>query len=188
MNQYTFRLCGIQKEYEQRRVLHIHELDIYPHEMLAVVGPSGAGKSTLLRLLNFLEPPSEGTIEFKGHVVDRSTRVGTDVRRLITTVFQRPLLVRGSVIKNVLLGLRFRGDPDGDEMAMRALEQVGMQSMAARRALDLSGGEMQRVALARSIILEPDVLLLDEPTANLDPANVRSFEQSLHRIKEQDLP
>ncbi len=168
-----YTLDSIIHAYGQRTVLQIGSLSIRRGEIVALVGPSGAGKSTLLRLLNFLETPTSGRLTFAGQVVSSDVPLG--LRRQVTTVFQRPSLLHASVWDNVAYGLRLRGvapHPAVDGM----LERVGLMHLAHHRAHTLSGGEMQRVALARALVFEPEVLLLDEPTANLDPFNVGLIE------------
>jgi tungstate transport system ATP-binding protein len=107
------------------------------------------------------------------------------LRRQITTVFQRSMLLSGSVAANVAYGLRLRGNRDSRHVVMKALERVGLLHLAHAPARTLSGGEMQRVALARAVVLEPRVLLLDEPTANLDPRNVQIIEQTVAELHRQ---
>ncbi len=172
----VYRLSGVIKVYHDRRVLDIASLDIYRGEILALVGPSGAGKSTLLRLLNFVEPPTSGHLSFSGYDWDGKSPIPLFLRRRVTTVFQQPLLLDRSVEANVGYGLRLRGLRDGKEQVQDVLRRVGLLHLATQRARTLSGGEMQRVSLARAMVLQPDVLLLDEPTANLDPYNVRLIE------------
>jgi tungstate transport system ATP-binding protein len=185
MSQFTYELRNLTKVYSGRCVLHVDQLDVHPGEVLALVGPSGAGKSTLLRLLNFLEPPSSGAIQFLGCRVDAQRSVPLHLARRVTTVFQRPILLRRRVRANVAYGLRLRGKRDGDGLIEAALEQVGLTELARRRARTLSGGEAQRVALARAMVLRPDVLLLDEPTANLDPYNVGLIEGIISRLNQE---
>lgn len=177
MSEFIYRLQNITKEYENRRVLKVDDLTIRRGEIFALVGPSGAGKSTLLRLLNFLEPPATGQIRFLDAEFTAKQPVPVELSRRVTTVFQRPLLLDRSVLANVKYGLRLRGERDSSQRIEQALEQVGLQSLSRQRARTLSGGEAQRVALARAIVLQPDVLLLDEPTANLDPYNVGLIEE-----------
>jgi tungstate transport system ATP-binding protein len=172
----AYRLHDVTKEYEGRCVLKVEDLSICRGEVLAVVGPSGAGKSTLLRLLNFLEIPSRGCISFHECDFSANQPVPLDLRRRVTTVFQRPVLLNRSVRANVGYGLSLRGSHHPNGVIQSALEQVGLGGLAHQRARTLSGGEAQRVALARAIVLEPEVLLLDEPTANLDPHNVGLIE------------
>jgi tungstate transport system ATP-binding protein len=177
MNRPIYQLRGVTKEYEGRRVLHVEELDIHQGEIFALVGPSGAGKSTLLRLLNFLEPPSSGLIRFLDAEFGPGQPMPLKLLRRVTTVFQRPMLLNRSVRANVTYGLRLRGRRNTEDRVEVALEQVGLSALARQQARTLSGGEAQRVALARAIVLQPDVLLLDEPTANLDPYNVGLIEE-----------
>jgi tungstate transport system ATP-binding protein len=175
-----YELSGLKKLYRDRSVLDVARLDIEEGEVLALVGPSGAGKSTLLRLLNFLETPTSGAIRFAGQSIGGAAPLS--VRRQVTTVFQRPILQRGSVRSNVAYGLHLRG-LHADGRVDDALAQVGLVELANYPAQTLSGGEMQRVALARALVFEPRVLLLDEPTANLDPYNVALIE---NLIREQN--
>jgi len=177
MSNFVYRLQNVSKTYDERPVLSVDHLQIERAEVLALVGPSGAGKSTLLRLLNFLEPPTTGRIRFLDHEFSAEQSMPLEYRRRVTTVFQRPLLLNRSVRANVNYGLGLRGQRDADDDITEALEQVGLAHLARQRARTLSGGEAQRVALARAIVLEPDVLLLDEPTANLDPYNIGMIEE-----------
>jgi tungstate transport system ATP-binding protein len=177
MTDPVYRLRDLVKEYAGRRILEIDSLDILPGEIFAIVGPSGAGKSTLLRLLNFLEQPTSGNVHFHGVEFRAGSEMPLELRRKVTTVFQRPMLLNESVWGNVTYGLRLRGVADSSNQTNAVLEQVGLEHLAHQRARTISGGEAQRVALARAMILQPEVLLLDEPTANLDPYNVTLIEE-----------
>jgi len=176
MSEPIYQLQGVTKVYNGRRVLDVERLDIRRGEIFALVGPSGAGKSTLLRLLNFLEPPTGGTIRFLDVEFNATRLMPLELKRRVTTVFQRPILLNRSVWANANFGLQLRGQRDAARRVEQALEQVGLGRLARQPARTLSGGEAQRVALARAMVLEPDVLLLDEPTANLDPYNVGLIE------------
>jgi tungstate transport system ATP-binding protein len=180
MSDFVYRLQNISKTYEGRRVLTVDHLKIRRGEIFGLVGPSGAGKSTLLRLLNFLEPPTTGRIRFLDVEFSAEQEVPLRLRRRVTTVFQRPILLNRSVQANVSYGLNLRGQRKIEEVEA-TLEEVGLLDLAHQRARTLSGGEAQRVALARAIVLRPDVLLLDEPTANLDPYNVGLIEEIIQR-------
>jgi tungstate transport system ATP-binding protein len=182
----VYRLAQIAMRYAERLVLDVPALEVRRGEVLALVGPSGAGKSTLLRLLNFLEPPTSGTIEFQDVVVNPRGTIPLDLRRQVTTVFQRPALLSGSVIANVAYGLQVRGVERPRQRAAEALEQVGLRHLADKPARTLSSGEMQRVALARAMVIAPSVLLLDEPTANLDPHNVHLIERTISEMHRRD--
>ena len=169
----AFELAGVRHRYGARTVLAVPRLEIPRGETLGIIGPSGAGKSTLLRLLQGLERPSEGVIHVDG--VPMARPLPLVLARRITTVFQRPLMLDRTVRDNVLFGLQVRGRRDRGP-AEPLLERLGLAHLAGARARRLSGGEVQRVALARAMAIEPDVLLLDEPAANLDPANVARVE------------
>ena len=179
-----YRLTDLQQAYNGRRVLAVDRLDIGRGELLALVGPSGAGKSTLLRLLNFLERPTGGTLEFDGVAVD--DRLPLEQRRRVTTVFQRPALLKRSVADNIGYGLRLRGDRLPAAGLADWLERLGLTHLERQAAPRLSAGEQQRVALARALVLRPDVLLLDEPTANLDPYNIGLIERIVADARQGD--
>ena len=185
MTPVIYQLRDLVKDYNGRRILQVEELEIHQGEVFAVVGPSGAGKSTLLRLLNFLEPPSTGTITFEGMQFNPGTVAPLDVRRRVTTVFQHPMLLSLNVLDNVTYGLRLRGKRNSHQAAQQVLEQVGLGHLGGVHARTLSGGEAQRVALARAMLIQPYVLLLDEPTANLDPYNVGLIEEIIQRLNRE---
>jgi len=185
MSDFIFRLQNVAKDYDGRRVLQVDNLKIGRGEIFGLVGPSGAGKSTLLRLFNFLESPSTGRIRFLDAEFGANQPMPLAYRRRVTTVFQRPVLLNRSVRSNVSYGLRLRGQRNADRRVEAALEQVGLQQLMRQRARTLSGGEAQRVALARAIVLQPDVLLLDEPTANLDPYNIGLIEEIVQTLNRE---
>ncbi len=183
MSEAVYQLRQVVKSYGAREVLSVDALEILRGEIFCLLGPNGAGKSTLLRLLNFLEATTSGEILFDGWRMNGSMPVA--LRRRVTTVFQRPILLSGTVQQNVAYGLWVRGEKDIKERVRRALERVGLSHLERARARTLSGGEAQRVALARALVIEPEVLLLDEPTANLDPYNGQLIERIIADVNRE---
>jgi len=169
-----------------RDALRIDSLDIKRGETLAVVGPNGAGKSTLLLALAKLLKPADGEVVFSGNPLSRLDDL--EYRRKISFVFQDPLLLDMTVEQNIALGLKFRNIPK-DEIHARVwrwIKHLGIESLAKRRASQLSGGEAQRVSLARAFVLEPELLLLDEPFAALDPPTRAKLIDDLSALLAED--
>jgi len=170
-----FQLRQVRKRYGGTWAVDVDDLTVRPGETLCLLGPTGAGKSTLLRLLAAVERPTTGEVRFQGKPWHVDPPLAA--RRRIALVFQRPLLLTGTVKANVEYGLRLRnGKRYSATKVDRILERLGLAKLAGQSARTLSGGQMQLVGLARVLVLEPDVLLLDEPAANLDPAHVALVE------------
>jgi tungstate transport system ATP-binding protein len=170
-------------------ILRAINLTVERGEILGLIGPTGSGKTTLLRLINLLDEPSAGCILFDGREVSgRPEKETLAARRKMAMVFQKPVMFRASVEENVSYGLRMRGRQERyEKISMSArikevLEMVGLSGYESRDANTLSGGEMQRIALARALILQPELLLLDEPTANLDPRSAASIDSLLRSL------
>lgn len=165
-----YRLNMIRKSFGARAVLAIEELEIRPGCIHLLEGANGAGKSTLLQILAFLSAPTSGVVEFAGERVEWQDKALLGLRREATLVHQSPYLFDESVSANVSFGLRARraGGEEQRHRVAEALEMVGLPGFEARRARELSGGEVKRVAMARALVTGPVVLLLDEPLANVD--------------------
>jgi len=174
------RLEGVRFEAGGQRLIHDLSLTLEAGTRTVVLGPNGAGKSLLLRLCHGLLRPTAGSIRWAW---DDPTRV----RRQQAFVFQRPVLLRRSAAANVAYALAVAGAPRAErqERVSAALAQVGLGHLADRPARILSGGEQQRLALARAWALEPKVMFLDEPTANLDPAATRAIEAVVFALHER---
>ena len=155
-----------------RELLHEVSVEAAPSAITVLAGPSGSGKTTLLRLGNRLELPSSGMVRFRG--VDVSESDPRRLRRLVGMVFQHPVPFAGTVRSNLAVGA-----PDAnDDVLASALHRVGLDgSMLDRVADDLSGGEAQRMCIARTLLTDPAVILMDEPTSSLDPDNRIGIEQ-----------
>ncbi|PKL69834.1 MAG: ABC transporter ATP-binding protein [Methanomicrobiales archaeon HGW-Methanomicrobiales-1] len=178
------RISGLSRQAGGRKILDDINLEIRRGEIFTLIGPSGSGKTTLLRLIDLLDRPTTGKIFFDGQDTDGPEPVRLALRRRMGMVFQKSAALNTTVAENVAFGLKFRGT-DTAQIAQRvrsALELVGLPGFEERRAVTLSGGEMQRVAIARAMVTEPEVLLLDEPTANLDPVSTELIEDLLVKI------
>lgn len=172
-----YLLNQIQFAYSKKPVLNIEQLEITANSVTALLGSNGAGKSTLLKIMAFIEHPHQGDIRFCGKNPANTSLLS--LRRRIVLVTQNPYLLRGTVFENVLLGLQFRGTSKNTakKQTIKALEQVGMSAFTDRNIRELSGGEVQKVALARALTLEPKVLLLDEPFSHLDQLSIEHLSQ-----------
>ena len=170
MSANLYEACNIVQRYNGREALNIQYLAIEEGEAVFLTGPNGCGKSTLLRLLAFLERPAAGELRYAG---------GAEGRKEATLLLQDPYLLHMSVFNNVALGLKFRNQTgELRQVFERCMQAAGFDdpwNFADRGPRELSGGERQRVALASRLALRPRVLLLDEPTANVDAASARAI-------------
>jgi len=153
-------------------------------EAVLVQGPNGSGKTTLLKIIALLYRPSRGSVLVDGEEYwgrDPSTRLR--IRRRVVYVHEKPILLRRSVLENVLLGLRIRGVEDAEERALRVLRELGIEELAKRSWRELSAGQAQLVSIARALAVEPEILLLDEPLAHLDRDRRAVLVEVLRRLK-----
>jgi tungstate transport system ATP-binding protein len=180
-----YELLGITQVYAGKLVLDIPELRIERGRVIGITGPNGSGKSTLLRILAFLEKPAAGIIRFKGiPVVDP----GGELRKRATLLLQESRLLKRSVFDNVAYGLKARRQTEGlSSRVCEALSMVGLDpsEFASRSWFELSGGESQRVALASRLILDPEVLILDEPTASIDASSAAIIRGAILETRER---
>jgi putative ABC transport system ATP-binding protein len=186
MNECILRTEHLTRAVGETRLVDDVCVDVACCDVLAVVGPSGAGKSSFLRLLNRLDEPTGGTVYLDGqdyrHIPPR------ELRQRVGMVMQSPHLFPGTVADNIRFGPRQRGQDVPDEVVMTLLENVDLPGYAGRSVGNLSGGEAQRVSLARTLANRPEVVLLDEPTSALDDAARGEVEALIRRIiREQQL-
>jgi tungstate transport system ATP-binding protein len=193
------RASDVSQSYGDGSVFRGLSLDVDAGEVVAVIGPSGVGKTTLLRTLALSLEPDEGSVSLDGRdawAVDEADRLA--LRRRVGMVFQEASLFDASVARNVEYGLRIRRSwadrlralvrPDGAADAVReALDVVGLTDEMDQHASSLSGGEAQRVSFARALAYDPDVLLLDEPTSDLDPRNTAVIEEAISEARSRGL-
>ncbi len=172
----TLKLEGIEKCYRSAKAIDGVSLDMKGGSITVLLGVNGAGKSTLLRILAGLESADKGTIVFNGQKTSSD-----QLRKIATLVFQKTTMFSRSVYDNLAFGLKIRNvhEPDIKQKISDALQAVGLAGFENRKAKKLSGGEQQRISLARAFLLDPKILLLDEPTANLDPNSSRVIEKAI---------
>jgi len=184
MNSPVYNIRDVEHRYGERLALRCNRLTVEPGRVVGIRGPNGAGKSTLLMVMSFLMAPASGEVLFCG----QPGRCGdVSLRRQAVLLPQDPALLGRRVEANVLYGLRARGETDNDA-ASRALELVGLEPKRYLRRWwwELSGGEARRVALAARLALKPKVLLLDEPTASLDPESAELVRQAVLSARAHD--
>lgn len=168
----------LQKSYDGRKVLDIEKGIIKSGSRTAIIGPNGAGKSTLLKILAGLESADSGSLSYDGSAEFPQMDA--------TMVFQKPYLISTTVEKNIAYPMKLRGFSD-DEIEKRVTElteELGLTSFRKQKAWKLSGGETQKVSLARALSFKPKLLLLDEPTANVDPYTTAEIEKMLIKASE----
>jgi len=188
MDKLIFKVRDLKKVYNNKIVLDVDNLNFQEGKIYAIVGPNGSGKTTLLNILNLLEKPDEGQIFFYDQEITNKSNSDTlEIRRKITLVNQDPFLFHSTVYDNIAYGLKIRSIPPKVQKSRirSALNIVGLSGFKDRKANQLSGGEAQRVVIARALVIEPEVLFLDEPTANIDQKHVDVVERMIKKINKE---
>jgi len=181
-------LKEITKRYKDVTALRLVSLTAAKGEVFGLLGPSGSGKSTLLRIVDLLETPDSGDVEINGETVHSDSKEAFQTRRRIGMVLQKPMVLNRSVENNLAYALSIRGwsEEETQKRVDRELKRLGLEERRKKNARTLSGGEMQRLCFARSTIFDPSLLLLDEFTANLDPANVALLEDMIRNFASEN--
>jgi tungstate transport system ATP-binding protein len=180
-----YQLKNIQFSYSDKKVLDIEKQIFEQGKITALVGANGAGKSTLLGLLSFIFDAEAGEIEFSGEKVTKKNQAS--LRKSVGLVQQNPYLIKGSVMKNIELGLKFRHvkPAERESRAKDMLRLLKIENLADRSVKSLSGGEAQKVAIGRALVLDPKVILLDEPFTYLDREFVEEFELLIKELRNE---
>jgi tungstate transport system ATP-binding protein len=182
-----FNLTSVKKYFGSRIALDLEELTFWSGRLYVLTGPNGSGKSTLLSILAFLAKPDQGEMLFAHDLVTWRTEQLSVLRRKVTLLHQSPYLFGGTVSGNVAYGLKTRGFKglELQRAVSDSLRLVGLTGFEHRKVGQLSGGEAQRVALARALALKPEVLLLDEPLANVDKTTASILESLIASLPSQ---
>lgn len=176
-------IYNLKKSFGSNMVINIPHLKIKSGQITAIIGPSGAGKSTLISLINGLTIPTEGRVVIEGDEFSVNKDYKDCIRKNMTMVFQEPVMFKTTLKKNIQYGLKIRGLKDFDNDIFQVAKTLGLEEKLNQSATTLSGGEASRAALARAIVIKPRLLLLDEPTSNLDPQNVYIIETALMEMQ-----
>jgi len=181
----AYTLTNIKLEQQNKLILNIPQLTINSGQCVALLGENGAGKTSLINLLAFTIQAQHGSI----HLFDQAVRskLTPDQRRRIGLVHQQPYLLPGTVADNIRLALKLQGVKQAHipDLIRQALKQVNLTALADQAANTLSGGELKRVAIARAIAYQPDILLLDEPFSHLDQRHIQQLEDSISHFAQQ---
>jgi len=180
MNGPIIKLVNLKKCYNHHPVVDIPYLEFEENKLHIIVGPNGSGKTTLLSILAGIEKIDQGRIYYKNEEADNGM-----LKRKITLVLQSPYIFNTTVFNNIAYGLKVRGvsKKEIDDKVSAVLKRTGLEEFAKRNGKQLSQGEMRKVAIARALIFDPEMLLLDEPTSDLDRPNIQLVENLLRETK-----
>jgi len=174
-------LQNILKKYGNKTVLHIDKLELKAGLVTGIIGPNGSGKSTLMKIIAGLDNAFTGSLRINGGEVNQ------EINKNMTMVFQKPYLINTDVYNNIAYPLKIRGKSKTEinNKLQNVIRLMKLEGIAHQNACTLSGGEMQKVALARAIVFEPRLLLLDEPTANIDPQTMQLMENAISYVNQR---
>ena len=187
MDTSILKVKNLKKIYNNKTILDIDYLSFQESKIYAIVGPNGSGKTTLLNILNLLVKPDKGQIFFRDQeIINNSNSKILEIRRKMTLVDQDPFLFQSTVYSNVAYGLKVRSVSSlvQQNRIKNALDMVGLSGFENRKVDQLSGGEAQRVVIARALVIEPEILFLDEPTTSIDQRHIDIVERIIKKIKE----
>ncbi|MFW6238597.1 MAG: ATP-binding cassette domain-containing protein [Halanaerobiales bacterium] len=176
-NNLLLRARKICKHYGKEKVLDIEGIELKEGEVVGLLGPNGSGKTTLIKVLSWLEQAAKREIYFRGRRVREENSL--EYRRRLGFIWQHPFLYNRSVAENVALGLKFRGllDKEIEKKVRAVLERVGIYHLRDKNAKMLSGGEQQKVSIARTLVTDPDIIFIDEPNSSLDVESIGLIEE-----------
>lgn len=174
----NIRIKDIKKHYGNNQVLDISELNIEEGKITGITGPNGCGKTSLVNIIGGLDRDFCGQVFYNNNILNK------EIRSRVTTVFQKPYLLKRSVYENIVYPLNLRGisTDESKERVLDVMEKLEIIDLMDKKAHKLSGGESQKVALARALVFKPDLLLLDEPTSNIDPGYIITMERAIRQF------
>lgn len=172
---------NVEKSYGDKKVLDVESLTLEEEKITGIIGANGSGKSTLLNIIAGLDDEYSGRVLYNGKEIDRH------IRDRMTLVFQKAYLFKRSVYKNIAYPLKIRkkDKEDIEKRVLEMLELLEIKDLKGKTGNKLSGGESQKVALARALVFQPDLLLLDEPTSNIDPEYILHMERAIRKFNQE---